>query len=307
MLKSIRRGLFVVAALAIGLLGPLAEARAQERKPNILIIVGDDMGYADVGVQGCKDIPTPHIDSLAKNGIRFTSGYVSGPYCSPTRAGLDDRTLPDPLWPRIQSGPAPRKTPASACRSRKRPLPAACAPLGYATGMVGKWHLGFAPAFHPMERGFQDYFGFLGGAHAYLPAREQPILRGKEDVHGEGVSDRRLRPRSARLHRQAQDGAVLPVPGLQRRASAAAGDRKISQALSEHQGRKAPHLRRHDERHGRRHRRRAGEAARDGHRGGHADLLHQRQRRSAGQRLATTSPCAASRPRPGKAASACRG
>src|SRR3954452_20663246 len=57
-------------------------------KPNIVVIVGDDMGYADVGVQGCKDIPTPNLDALAKSGVRCTNGYVTGPYCSPTRAGL---------------------------------------------------------------------------------------------------------------------------------------------------------------------------------------------------------------------------
>src|SRR5438045_3834275 len=67
-------------------LSPVA-ARAAE-KPNIVIIVGDDMGFADAGFQGCKDIPTPNLDALAKSGVRFTSGYVSGPYCSPTRAGL---------------------------------------------------------------------------------------------------------------------------------------------------------------------------------------------------------------------------
>src|SRR5262245_7751143 len=59
-----------------------------EAKPNILIIVGDDLGYGDIGVHGCMDIPTPHIDSLAYNGVRCTNGYVSGPTCSPTRAGL---------------------------------------------------------------------------------------------------------------------------------------------------------------------------------------------------------------------------
>src|SRR6266508_6717192 len=63
-------------------------ASAAERKPNILILLADDLGYADVGFHGCKDIPTPNIDSLAKNGVRCSSGYVSGPYCSPTRAGL---------------------------------------------------------------------------------------------------------------------------------------------------------------------------------------------------------------------------
>ena len=61
---------------------------AQRRPPNIVVIVTDDMGYADIGIHGCKDIPTPNIDALARSGIRFTNAYVSGPYCSPTRAGL---------------------------------------------------------------------------------------------------------------------------------------------------------------------------------------------------------------------------
>src|SRR5688572_30853617 len=65
-----------------------AQLQAAERKPNILIIVGDDMGYADVGFHGCRDIPTPHLDKLATSGVQFTNGYVTGPYCSPTRAGL---------------------------------------------------------------------------------------------------------------------------------------------------------------------------------------------------------------------------
>ena len=63
-------------------------AQAQRRPPNILVIVSDDMGYADIGIHGSKDIPTPNIDALAKDGMRFTDAYVSGPYCSPTRAGL---------------------------------------------------------------------------------------------------------------------------------------------------------------------------------------------------------------------------
>src|SRR5262249_38818843 len=76
----------VVGVCAV--VGLLLEAQTIHAKPNILIIVGDDMGYGDIGVHGCKDIPTPNIDSIAKNGIHCTNGYVSGPYCSPTRAGL---------------------------------------------------------------------------------------------------------------------------------------------------------------------------------------------------------------------------
>jgi arylsulfatase A-like enzyme len=78
----LRFALAAVAAFALG-----ATSRAAE-KPNIIVIVGDDMGYADVGSHGCKDIPTPNLDALAKAGVRFTNGYVTGPYCSPTRAGL---------------------------------------------------------------------------------------------------------------------------------------------------------------------------------------------------------------------------
>src|ERR1700723_2760137 len=79
---------FAFAAL---LLSPGIRADAREtaaRKPNIIIILGDDQGYADTGFQGCRDIPTPNIDSLAKNGVRCTNGYVSCPYCSPSRAGI---------------------------------------------------------------------------------------------------------------------------------------------------------------------------------------------------------------------------
>ena len=76
----------VLAATAAGALAPTALSQAA--KPNIVYIMADDLGYADIGVQGGKEVPTPHIDSLAANGTRFTNGYVSGPYCSPTRAGF---------------------------------------------------------------------------------------------------------------------------------------------------------------------------------------------------------------------------
>src|SRR5262249_42492643 len=74
--------------MLLSLVGWPAGAAETARKPNILVIVADDLGYADTGFQGCKDIPTPNLDALAKKGVRCTNGYVSGPYCSPTRAGL---------------------------------------------------------------------------------------------------------------------------------------------------------------------------------------------------------------------------
>jgi arylsulfatase A-like enzyme len=138
-----------------------------DAKPNILIIVGDDMGYADIGVHGCKDIPTPHIDSLAKNGVRCTSGYVSGPYCSPTRAGLLTGRYQQRFGHEFNPGPSPEGDiglPLTETTIADR-LKAA----GYATGMVGKWHLGDSEKFHPLSRGFQEYYGFLGGARSFFP------------------------------------------------------------------------------------------------------------------------------------------
>jgi arylsulfatase A-like enzyme len=75
----------LIAGILFGL--PFAK-EATANKPNVLFIVGDDMGYSDVGFHKCKDIPTPNLDALAASGVRFSNGYVSGPYCSPTRAGL---------------------------------------------------------------------------------------------------------------------------------------------------------------------------------------------------------------------------
>lgn len=160
------------------LLAPLgalcAQLNAADRKPNILFIVGDDMGYADVGFHGCKDIPTPNLDALAASGIRFTSGYVSGPYCSPTRAAL--------LTGRYQNRFGHEFNPSG---SHGMPLTETTIAqrlkaAGYATGLVGKWHLGAEPAMRPPQRGFDEFYGFLGGAHSYVTA--SGVLRGDEPV-----------------------------------------------------------------------------------------------------------------------------
>ncbi len=80
----------------------MCSAACAADKPNILVFLCDDTGYAEFGFQGGKDIPTPHIDSIAANGVRFTQGYVSGPYCSPTARRFVNRPLPDTFWPRVQ-------------------------------------------------------------------------------------------------------------------------------------------------------------------------------------------------------------
>ena len=143
-------------------------------RPNILLIVGDDMGYADVGFQGCKDIPTPNLDALAASGVRFTNGYVSGPYCSPSRAGLMTGRYQTRFGHEFNPN-GPHGLPLSETTLADR-LRAA----GYMTGCVGKWHLGAKPEMHPQKRGFEEFFGFLAGAHSYFDA--SGILRGTEQV-----------------------------------------------------------------------------------------------------------------------------
>ncbi len=155
---------------------PLFLAAAEPARPNILLIVGDDMGYADVGFHGCKDIATPHLDALAAAGARFTNGYVSGPYCSPTRAGL----LTGRYQTRFGHEFNPGGGGAEGLPLGESTIADRLKAAGYATGLVGKWHLGSRAEMHPQKRGFDEFFGFLGGAHSYVQAGG--ILRGSEPV-----------------------------------------------------------------------------------------------------------------------------
>jgi len=161
--------------LAIVCCSMAMDSESWAAKPNILLIVGDDMGYADVGFHGCKDIPTPNLDALSKAGVRFTNGYVSGPYCSPTRAGLLTGRYQNRFGHEfnpsggIQGMPVGEKTLADRLKA-----------VGYKTGLVGKWHLGNLPEMHPQQRGFDEFFGFLGGAHSFFDPKG--IVRGNEPV-----------------------------------------------------------------------------------------------------------------------------
>jgi arylsulfatase A-like enzyme len=179
------RNLFTLAfCLLLGWQVPVEAQRRPASKPNVLLIVADDLGYADIGVNGCQDVPTPYIDSIAKNGVRFTNGYVSGPYCSPTRAGLLTGRYQQRFGHEFNPGPAQNADPEFGLSLNETTLPQRLKSLGYATGMVGKWHLGYELKFHPLKRGFDEFFGFLGGAHSYLDPGDNrnQILRGTEPV-----------------------------------------------------------------------------------------------------------------------------
>lgn len=189
-----------LAACLLCLLGP--RPLQQAKPPNIVVIVADDMGYADLGVQGSKDIPTPNIDALAASGIRFTDAYVSGPYCSPTRAGLMTGRYPERFGHEFNFGVQPGlglpvDQPTLADRLKA---------AGYRTGLFGKWHLGADSARHPLSRGFEEFFGFLGGAHSYFEtAATAPtaIYEGRTPVSVHGYLTDTLAARAVDfIHRQ---------------------------------------------------------------------------------------------------------
>jgi arylsulfatase A-like enzyme len=135
-------------------------------KPNILVIVADDLGFGDIGVHGGKDVPTPNIDALAAAGVRCTNGYVSAPYCSPSRAGF--------LTGRCQTRFGHEFNPHVGDEANlglpldQRTIADRLRGAGYATALIGKWHQGFNAAHHPQARGFDEYFGFLVGMHNFL-------------------------------------------------------------------------------------------------------------------------------------------
>ena len=152
-----------------------------KQKPNIVVIVADDLGYADLGIQGSADIVTPNIDSIAKNGVRFTQGYVTAPVCAPSRAGF--------LTGRYQQRFGLELLPAMGeadfgLSVNETLLGNRLKALGYATGAVGKWHLGTQSQFFPTQRGFDEFFGFLIGTHSYTVWNQpnNPVYRGTQTV-----------------------------------------------------------------------------------------------------------------------------
>lgn len=189
MMKMTRLSLLVlcIAALFVSLF-PTSIASEQSnpaRRPNILLIVADDLGYGDLGVQGCKDIPTPNIDSIALGGVRFTNGYVSCPVCSPTRAGLMTGRYQQRFGHEFNPGPAAQAEDDFGLPLSEVTLANRLKSLGYVTGIFGKWHIGYTAEMHPLRRGFDEFFGFLGGAHSYIDSNERranPIVRGNEVI-----------------------------------------------------------------------------------------------------------------------------
>jgi arylsulfatase A len=189
-MKTILHILFVLSLVFSALAQPA-------RKPNVIFILVDDMGYADLSSFGSKDIRTPHIDRLAKEGVKLTQMYSNGPVCTPTRAafitgryqqrvGLEwaiNATEKDPGLPVEET---------SIARLLKN--------NGYATALMGKWHLGSKPEFLPTRHGFDEFFGIIGGnadmySHRNLPG-DNVLYEGEKTTETKGYLTEHLAHRS---------------------------------------------------------------------------------------------------------------
>ena len=150
-------------AFVCALLTPFLSSNAAQ--PNIVIFYADDLGWGELGCQGyTKDIPTPHIDALAKNGLRFTNGYVAATYCSPSRAGLMTGRYPTRFGHEFNT-----VANTVGLRADQTTIATRLKTLGYATIAVGKWHLGNQPENRPTKRGFDEFYGTLNNTPFFHP------------------------------------------------------------------------------------------------------------------------------------------
>jgi len=157
----------IAASLALALWGAGQDASAQKatERPNVIVILADDLGYGDTSVYGSPIIRTPNIDALAADGVRFTRGYVTHPVCAPSRAALMTGRYQERFG--YEFNPVGRDRDGGVDPSQVM-LAGRMKSAGYATSLVGKWHLGSSKGYHPLDRGFDEYFGVLTGATSFM-------------------------------------------------------------------------------------------------------------------------------------------
>jgi len=206
-MKPFKDTRLVVAFLILGL---SASSTPAAEKPNIIVVMADDMGYADAGFTGSKDILTPNLDKLAATGVVFRQGYANHPFCGPTRAAL----LSGRYQHRFGFETNPAYDPANSVMGIDPDVvlfPKRLQKAGYVTGCVGKWHLGAAQPFHPNNRGFDYFYGFLGGGHDYFqidltkPVKEaylQGLIRNDKPATFDGYLTTALSRDAARFVRE---------------------------------------------------------------------------------------------------------
>lgn len=161
---DVLRVIVVLPMVALG-----ASLSADDGRPNIIVFFADDLGYGELGCQGNPEIPTPYIDSIAESGVRFTAGYVAGPNCSPSRAGLLTGRTPTRFGYEFNPIGARNEEPGIGLPSKEVTIAETLQDAGYTTGLIGKWHQGGGAEYHPFRHGFDEFFGFTHEGHYFVP------------------------------------------------------------------------------------------------------------------------------------------
>jgi arylsulfatase A-like enzyme len=142
---------------------PAAPQRMPTRPPNVVLVITDDIGYGDLGCYGAPDCKTPNLDRLAREGVRLTDFYANGATCTPTRAALISGRYQQRFGLEHPLGAEPKTDAELGLRPTGHSLPQLLKNNGYATGLIGKWHLGWKAEFSPIAHGFETFFGFKSG------------------------------------------------------------------------------------------------------------------------------------------------
>ena len=162
------RIILLAAAMAAAVAtAPISAQSGKARRPNVVLIITDDVGYGDFGSYGAPDVRTPHIDSLAKDGVRLTDFYANGATCTPTRTGLMSGRYQQRFALERPIGSATSADAEMGLPATGRSLPQLLKNHGYATALIGKWHLGYKAEFSPNAHGFDYFFGFKSGFTDY--------------------------------------------------------------------------------------------------------------------------------------------
>jgi len=140
---------------------------SEKDHPNVIVIMTDDLGYVDVGFNGSIDIPTPNIDRIARQGVKFTNGYTPYSVCSPSRAGFITGRYQQRFGYERNAQYRPND-PNMGLPQTEKTIPEVIDQVGYTSGVIGKWHLGAHISNHPLNRGFDFFYGHLGGGHRYF-------------------------------------------------------------------------------------------------------------------------------------------
>ena len=188
----LRRTLVAAGIVCAGLFATGAQARdaAKPARPNVIVILADDLGYADVSTYHKGRIPTPNIDRLGRDGVVFTEGYVSTPICSPSRAALMTGRHQQRYGFEYNNGPARRDADQHlGLDTREVTLGQVMKAGGYRTAAIGKWHLGWNDEHYPTNRGFETWWGFLTGQTNFIDPRAPTVVNGApiSRTRGEGT------------------------------------------------------------------------------------------------------------------------